>query len=379
MRGCITKKGNTYSIIVDLGRDEKGKRKQKWFNGFKTKKQAQSELIKILNQLENNTFVNPEKITLAEYMNQWFEDYVKLKLAPKTVQGYKYIIEKHINPSLGHILIQKLLPIHIQQCYSQKLESGRIDNKGGLSTKSVIHIHRVLRKALYNAEKMQLIQRNVADFVELPKLKKFKSGVYDENQVKALLKVAKENDMYLPILLAVSIGLRLGEVFGLQWKDIDFRDNTIVIQRSLSLINRKLVFHEPKTEKSNRVIVVSDTIINELECQQEKQKESKSIMGQAYNDYDLVNCYDDGLPINPSNYTHRFAKLLKRNGLPHIRFHDLRHTNATLMLKQNIPAKVASERLGHSTVSITLDLYSHVLREMQEEAAKKIDNVIFGG
>jgi integrase len=312
-------------------------------------------------------------------MNQWFEDYVKLKLAPKTVQGYKYIIEKHINPSLGHILIQKLQPIQIQQCYSQKLENGRVDNKGGLSTKSVIHIHRVLRKALYNAEKMQLIQRNVADFVELPKLKKFKSGVYDENQVKSLLKVAKENDMYLPILLAVSIGLRLGEVFGLQWKDIDFKNNTIVIQRSLSLINRKLIFHEPKTEKSNRVIVVSDTIIKELENQQVKQNESKSIMGQAYTDYDLVNCYDDGLPINPSNYTHRFAKLLKRNGLPHIRFHDLRHTNATLMLKQNIPAKVASERLGHSTVGITLDLYSHVLREMQEEAAKKIDSVIFGG
>lgn len=347
-------------------------------NGFKTKKQAQSELIKILNQMENNTFVNPEKVTLEEYMNQWFEDYVKSKLAPKTVQGYKYIIEKHINPSIGHIPIQKLQPVQIQQCYSNKLESGRIDNNGGLSTKSVIHIHRVLRKALYNAEKMQLIQRNPADFVELPKLKKYKANVYDESQVKALLEAAKDADMYLSILLAVSLGLRLGEVFGLQWKDINFDNNTIIIQRALSLVNRKLIFHEPKTEKSNRVIVVSDSIIKELEIQHEKQEESKSIMGQAYKDSDLVNCYDDGKPNNPSNFTHRFAKLLKRYELPHIRFHDLRHTNATLMLKQNIPAKVASERLGHSTVSITLDLYSHILRDMQEEAAKKIDKLIFG-
>ncbi|HYE09860.1 MAG TPA: site-specific integrase, partial [Patescibacteria group bacterium] len=264
MKGCITKKGSTYSIIVELGRDENGKRKQKWFNGFKTKKQAQTELNKILSQIDNNTFVNPDKLTLADYMNQWFKDYVETKLAPKTVQGYKYILEKHINPSLGNIPIQKLQPIQIQQCYRNKLESGRIDNNGGLSTKSVIHIHRVLRKALYNAEKMQLIQRNPADFVELPKLKKYKANVYDENQVKALLGAAKDADMYLPILLAVSLGLRLGEVFGLQWKDINFDNNTIIIQRALSLINKKLIFHEPKTEKSNRIIVVSDSIINEL-------------------------------------------------------------------------------------------------------------------
>lgn len=135
------------------------------------------------------------------------------------------------------------------------------------------------------------------------------------------------------------------------------------------MVNKKFIFHEPKTEKSNRLIVIPDSIINELKIHQERQKKSKSIMGQTYN--------DNGRPINPSNFTHQFARLLSKHGLPHIRFHDLRHTNATLMLKQNVPAKVASERLGHSTIGITLDLYSHVLREMQEEAAKKIEQILF--
>lgn len=375
MRGCITKKGKTYSIIVDIGKDEEGRRKQKWYNGFKTKKQAQTELTKILNQLENNTFVNPEKLTLEEYMDNWFENNAKAKLTLKTLSGYEYIIDKHIKPSLGHILLQKLQPIHIQQCYRQKLENGRLDKGGGLSAKTVIHIHRVLRKALFDAEKMQLISKNAADMVDLPKIKKYKANVYDENQVKELLQAAKLTEMYIPILLAVGLGLRLGEVFGLKWQDIDFPNKSIVVKRALSLIKKELVFHEPKTEKSNRIIIASDMIINELTIIKEKQENNMVILGESYNNLDLVNCYNDGSPINPSNFTHKFADFLLRNKMPHIRFHDLRHTNATLMLKKNIAPKVAAERLGHSTISITLDLYSHVLNEMQHDAAKKLDSI----
>lgn len=187
MKGCITKKGATYSVVVDVGRDSTGKRKQKWFNGYKTKKEAQKELIKILNQLQTNTYINPEKITLAEYLNQWFSDYVKVNLAPKTIEGYSVNIHKHVIPCMGSILLQKLQPIQIQKFYKEKLENGRLDGNGGLSAKSVLYIHRVLREALDHAVKMQIIPRNVADCVEVPKQKTFKSSFLDEEEVQKLL------------------------------------------------------------------------------------------------------------------------------------------------------------------------------------------------
>lgn len=377
MRGTILKRGKKWSIVVDIGKDIKGKRKQKWFSGFRTKKEAESELTKILHQLENNIFINPDKMTLAEYLRQWSADYVAINLAPTTRQGYKVNIEGHIIPHLGHIPLQKLQPMHIQGFYKEKIENGRLDGKGGLSAKTVMYIHRVLREALSHAVKQQIIPRNVADFVEVPKLKKYRATVLNEDGVQLLLETFKNTNYYIAVLLGVGVGLRRGEALGLQWKDIDFENKTIQINRSLLPTEKGLIFHDPKTEGSNRIIVVSNTIINMLLVAKEQQEKSKKILGEAYNDIDLVTCWDDGSPINPTTFSQSFGRTLKRNQLPHIRFHDLRHTNATMMLKQKVSAKVASERLGHSTIGITLDLYSHVLKEMQEEAANKLEELIF--
>jgi integrase len=267
--------------------------------------------------------------------------------------------------------------MHIQGFYKEKIENGRLDGKGGLSAKTVMYIHRVLREALSHAVKQQIIPRNVADFVEVPKLKKYRATVLNEDGVQLLLEAFKDTNYYIAVLLGVGVGLRRGEALGLQWKDIDFENKTIQINRSLLPTENGLIFHDPKTEGSNRIIVVSNTIINMLLVAKEQQEKSKKLLGEAYNDIDLVTCWDDGSPINPTTFSQSFGRTLKRNKLPHIRFHDLRHTNATMMLKQKVSAKVASERLGHSTIGITLDLYSHVLKEMQEEAAEKLESVIF--
>lgn len=378
MKGCIFKRGKKYSVVIELGRDNNGKRIQKWFSGYKTKKEAEKALVTILHQIETNTFINPEKITLAEYLRQWMHDYVEPNLAPKTIDGYKVNIEGHIIPSIGNIPLQKLQPIHIQQFYRSKLENGRLDDKGGLSAKSVLYIHRVLRKALSNALKMQLIPRNVADAVELPKAKTYYAKFLNEKELKKLLNTLKNTDIYIPVLLASCLGLRRGEALGLQWKDIDFENKTIsVIRALLPSIGGTPIFHEAKTKTSERTIVISDSIIFELEKHRNKQQRYRKLLGNAYKDYDLVTCLNNGSPINPASFSHTFARTLKKHNLRHIRFHDLRHSNATLMLKHNISPKVASERLGHSKINITLDLYSHVLKEMQEEAANKIDNAIF--
>ncbi|OQB54108.1 MAG: Transposase [Firmicutes bacterium ADurb.Bin146] len=377
MRGTLIKRGTMWSFVVELGRDNKGKRKQKWYSGFKTKKEAEKKLAEVIHQIETNTFINPDKLTLEEYLKQWLSDYVEPNLTPSTIAGYKVNIEKHIIPSIGNIPLQKLQPAHVQKFYNEKIRNGRLDGKGGLSAKSVMYIHRNLREALSYAVKQQLIMRNVADMVELPKQKKFQATFLNEEEVQELLEAFKGTYCYVPVLLGVGLGLRRGEALGLQWKDIDFDNKTIQIRRSLIPTKDGLLFHDPKTEGSKRIIVAPETIINELKAVKEKQDKDKEVMGEAYNDMDLVTCYGDGSPINPTAFGHSFIRTLAKNKLKHIRFHDLRHTNATLMLKQNIPAKVASERLGHSTIGITLDLYSHVLKEMQEEAASKIEEIIF--
>lgn len=377
MRGTVIKRGKKWTVVVDIGRDNNGKRKQKWFSGFRTKKEAESELAKIINQIESNTFISPDKMTLAEYLKSWLTDYVEVNLAPATVAGYKVNIEGHVIPVIGHIQLQKLQPSHIQKFYNEKLKNGRLDGKGGLSGKSVIYIHRNLREALNYAMKQQLVTRNVADMVELPKQKKYNATFLNEHEVQHLLKAFEDTMYYIPVLLAVGLGLRRGEALGLRWKDVDFDNKTIKIEQSLIPTKEGLLFHDPKTEGSKRVITAPNSIINMLSKEKARQEENKEFVGVGYNNLDLVVCYNDGSPLHPATFSHNFAKILKKNNLQHLRFHDLRHTNATLMLKQNIPAKVASERLGHSTIGITLDLYSHVLKEMQEEAANRLEELIF--
>lgn len=378
MKGCIVKKKgrSTYSIVIELGRDESGKRKQKWFNGYKTKKEAEKELIKILNQFEENSGFIPEKITLGEYLKNWMKEYVELNLAVKTIEGYRVNVEKHIIPSLGKIQLQKLQPLNIQQFYNEKLKNGRVDGKGGLSPKSILYIHRVLRKALQQAVKLQLINKNPADFVEVPKQKGYKASFLDEEQVQKYLKAFSETNLYIPVLLGIGLGLRRGEALGVQWKDINFNSKTVTISRSLLPSGKGLIFHEPKTESSTRTISIPDFVLEELQRHKEQQEDFKRLLGAAYKENDLICCYADGTAINPASFSHMFERAQDKHGLLNIRFHDLRHTNATLMLKSKVPPKVAAERLGHSSIGITMDLYSHVMKEMQEEAANKISNIL---
>lgn len=341
------------------------------------KKEAEKALIKILSQLEDNSFIDPSKITVKEYLLNWLETYVDTNLAKTTARGYRVNVEKHVIPEFGNMLLSKLQPIHIQALYNKKLKEGRVDGKGGLSAKSVIYIHRVLRKALSQAVKLQILSKNPADFVDIPKNKSYEVKILKEDEIQSLLNAFKNTDIFIPVALAISTGLRRGEALALRWSDIDFENKTLSISQNIVPLKRGYIFTTTKSEKSRRTILITDNIIKLLEQQKELQEKNKKLLGEIYKDNDLVSCYPDGAPFNPSSFSHMFAKVLKKNNLSHIRFHDLRHLNATLMLKSNIPPKIASARLGHSSIGITLDLYSHVINEMQEDAANKLDNIIF--
>lgn len=372
MEGHIAKKGKRYYVVIDLDRDPiTNKRQQKWFSGFKTKKAAQAELNKILYELQQNTFIIPSTETLREYLNYWLEQR-KDNLSPTTLYGYKSIMKNHLIPQLGNIELNKLKPLHIQEYYSNRLAF--------LSPTTVLHHHRLLRKALNDAKGWQIIKLNPADHVEAPKPKKYKAKVLSVDEIKLLIKVLENTPLETPVLLTLFLGLRRGELLALEWADIDYDNKTITIQRNLvrgGESGNELFLKEPKTEKSIRTIPISDNILSLLKKQKIKQNENRLKFGKYYKENNYIFTTEIGNLINPAVFSHRFGDFLKKNDLKKIRLHDLRHTSATLMLQSKIPAKVASERLGHSNIHTTLDLYSHVLKEMEKEASDVLDNMIF--
>lgn len=370
MRGHIRKRGSTYSIVVDVGLDENGKRKQKWISGFKTKKEAEAALAELINEVESGTFIMSNNVKVDKFLKYWLDNYAKPNLSPTTVYGYEIIIEKHLTPFFKDIELQKLRPIDLQQYF--------INKKDELSGKTLLQHYRVLHKALNFAFKNKLIKDNPIEYVDPPKPNKYHAKVLSLEEIKRLLECLKGSDLEVIINVALALGLRRGELLGLKWSDINFDEETVTIRNNLVRAGSELIIKTPKSDSSNRTLKISKNIIDMLKKHKVKQNEIKLQLGENYKNNDLVFCNKDGSMINPSTFSHIFSDFLKKNNLPQIRLHDLRHTNATLMLKSNISPKVAGNRLGHSTVTITLDLYSHVLTDMDKEAAQKIDNIIYG-
>jgi integrase len=373
MRGHIAKKGKRWYPVIDI-RDENGKRKRKWLQGFDTKKAAQAFLNEKLNEIQKGTFVQTSDMTVADYLRYWLNNYAKPNTAPRTYEGYEMIVDKHLIPALGHLKLEKLQPLHIQKYYTDALVHGRKDGKGGLSHRTVLHHHRVLHEALGQAVKWQLVVRNVADAVEPPRPERHEMQTLTSEQVRILLEEAKKTQYYALIYTAIHTGMRRGELLGLRWQDINFDTNTISVRQTLQrVVGKGLIFREPKTQKSRRPISIPPSLCELLKKLKIQQAKDKLLLGEAYQDLGLVFTQRDGTPFEPSEVGRVYRSILKKANLPPVRFHDLRHTHATLLLEEGIHPKVVSERLGHSTIGITLDTYSHVLPTMQEEAALRLD------
>lgn len=377
MRGHIRKRGNKYSIVVDIGKDENGKRQQKWFSGFKGEKEAEKALPVILNKIHNDTFILPDKITVREYFKDWLETSAKFTLAETTFENYEINIEKHIIPHLGNIKLQKLKPLHINKFLLLLLREGRCDGKGGLGNATVLKIHRILCRVLNYAVKLEIIEKNPSLNVAPPKIDESIADVLTITEAKRFLDVVKGTDMEVPVHLAITLGLRRGEVLGLKWEDINFENKTLTINRVLARVKGKVFIKKPKTKKSRRTLIIPDGLIIILKKHRKKQLKLKTQQGVLYKDNGFICCKATGQFINPNTFSWAFKTFLKRNNLKKIRFHDLRHTFATILMSNNISPKVASCILGHSSIGITMDLYSHVLTDMKREAAKEISNIIF--
>lgn len=346
-------------------------------NVAKRLKEAEKELQRILNELDGGTYIEETKLSVSSYLRNWLKTYGEPNLSPTSIDGYKSNIENYIIPNIGNIPLQKLSPIHLQEMYLKLSQKGRLYGKEGLLPRSIRYIHRNLSKALDESMKMQIIKKNVATLVTISNVKLYNAEIYDEDEVITLLNVVKDTDMEVPITLAVTLGLMRGELLGLKWCDINLIEGKMTINNNLVSTSNGVVLKTQKISTSCRTLELSDSIVKLLKKHQKSQKENKFKLGGEYKDNDLVCCYSDGSVIQPKNFSKKFAYFLRKNGLKHIRLYDLRHTNATLMLEYGVPAKVASQRLGHSSINITMDLYSHVTTNMQKEVAEKIENGIF--
>ncbi|MCE5311457.1 MAG: site-specific integrase [Acidobacteriales bacterium] len=373
VKGHIRKRGkSSWSIVVELEPRPDGKRRQKWETVHGLKKKAEERLAEILHSMNIGTYVEPAKLTVEEYLAKWLET-VKVNLSGKTFERYREIATRHLVPALGPILLAKLTPLHIQAYYSKALQSGRLDKRqGGLSTQTVLHHHRVLRESLRQAVKWQMLVRNPADAVEPPVVQRKEMKALSESETAWLLKAAMGTKLYLPILLTVTTGLRRGELLALRWRDLDLEKGTLAVVRSVEETREGIRFKEPKTAKGRRLISLPLLSLEELRRHLSVQSSERRTLDSVYQDSDLVLSASDGQIWKPESFTALYFRFTKRIGVS-LRFHDLRHTHATQLLKAGISAKVVSERLGHSSVGITLDVYSHVLPGMQEEAAARID------
>lgn len=376
MRGHIVKRyKGSYTIVLSLGRDPAtGKKKQQWVSVKGTKKEAEKRLAELLHQLDNGTFMKPSKTTLGEYLERWLKDYVWPNLAPRTSEGYETIVHQHLIPKLGNFSLTQLKPEHLQKYYSEMLRGGRCDSLCGLSAQTIRHHHTALHKALQTAVEWELLSRNVADAVRPPHAERPEMHTWGENDITSFLEAAKNTPYYALFYTALFTGMRRSELLALRWQDIDFILSQVYVSRSLhQLRDGSFVFRSPKTAKGRRTVALPPSAILVLNEHRKKQELERAMLGIPLTDDDLVFSHLDGKPIRPNTITRAWTILATHTGLKVIRFHDARHTHASLMLKQGIHPKIVQERLGHSSIAITLDTYSHVSPGLQEAAAKRFD------
>jgi len=367
MKGHVRKRGSKWSFIIDLGRDEvTGKRNQKWFSGYKTKKEAEKAMTEKLNEVNNGTYIEPSNILFSEYMNEWLKD-KRNQVRLTTYETYNWLTNNHIIPNLGKYKLMDIKPIHIQKLYTSL--------KNTLSDEVILKIHTMIKDALTRAEKWNMINKNPAALVDSPTFSKKEIVVWNEEEIRRFLDVARYDRLYIAFLLAITTGMRKGEILGLRWKDIDFNKSYLSIRKTYTKHNQ---FQEPKTKSSQRSVALPHETLEALKQQKKEIAKEKLILGPIYGDFDLVISTATGNPVSHRNLSRTWYRLLDEADVKPIRFHDLRHTHATLMLKQGVHPKIVQERLGHSNIRITLDTYSHVLPGLQEQAAQQFGENLFG-
>lgn len=372
-QGCVYKHGRGFAIKVELPPDPlaPGKRRYHYEAGFPSKKEAEGRLAEVVAQLRAGTYVRPAKLILAEYAEEWLQGN-KANLSPRTWEGYAHNFRRHILPYLGRVKLTALEPLAVKKLYAHLLEQG-------LAPKTVLYVHQTLHAALQEALRMGLVGRNVCDAVRPPKLERKEMVVLTEDQGQALIAHIEDLRLKVPVALALGCGLRRGEVLGLRWQDVDLKAGRIqVLQTIQRLDGQGMVTLPPKTRGSRRSVGIPDGLPDLLRRWRKQQAQERLAAGPLWKDSGLVCTSPTGGPLDPAWVSRAFAHTVRALGLPPVRFHDLRHSFATILLVKGVHPKVVSEALGHASVKITLDTYSHVVPGLKEEAARHLSSIFRG-
>lgn len=402
----IEKRGKKHKVYWDVGTPENRERR---VASFDTAEEASQFKKKVEYELSIGTHIEISKLTFAEYLDHWIRLH-STKLAPKTLESYQSEIKCHIKPNLGRIKLSKLAPLHLQDYYEHLLKEGRVEvlrnqleilqnkndknskqksinlqeriskmtseGKAGLSPTSVNYQHRIIRKALSQAVKWQMVARNIADAVEPPKKAKVDIQYLGRDEINRFIACIKESPHYEIIATAILTGMRRGEILGLKWQDIDLASGIINVRQQLQHIPGKGYFFKPPKQHSIRNLPMSLPMSAIFRAIRKEQSNYKEIYAENYNDLNLVFCHPDGKPLSAPTITRGFQKLLEINGFTKIRFHSLRHSFATMARGAGVPIEDIQDLLGHADISTTKSMYTHVEIEPLRNSMKKLTDYL---
>jgi integrase len=376
MKGHLRERSpGRWAIVLEIRDPETGRRKRRWHSFKGTKREAQIECARLISAISGGAYIEPTKMTVGQFLDRWLE-HVKPLVSRRTHERYGELVRKNINPLLGAVVLTKLRPIQISDAYAKALSSGRRKGKGGLAPSTVRYLHVILKAAMRQAVRWQILARNPADAVDPPKIERAAMTTYDLAQTADLIDATHGTRMAITVILAVLCGLRRGEIAALRWRNVNLGAAQLAVTESAEQTTAGVRYKKPKSGKG-RTVALSARVVNELRSHRVQQAQELLKLGVPLADDAFVVAQADGSPLQPRTITHQWHLLLANNKtLPRIRFHDLRHAHATHMLSSGVHPKIASERLGHSKVGITMDLYAHVLPGMQEDAAARVDRAL---
>jgi integrase len=376
MKGHVRERSpGRWAIIVDQHDPATGKRKRKWHSFKGTKREAQTECSRLITEMKAGAYVEPSKVTLAQFLERWLR-HIKPNVSPRTHERYEQIATKNIAPLLGAKPLSKLAAIDISEAYVRALESGRRDGKGGLSPRTVHHMHRILFSALNQAERWKLIVRNPAALLEKrdrPKIEKKAVRTIDAAATAAVFDAARERRLFIPLVLAAFCGLRRGEITAIRWRAVDLDRGQLAVLASTEQLDDGSVREKEAKSGRARTVALPSLAVEELRRWRIVQAQELLRLGIRVDDDWLVVTQSDGSAIQPRSLTHVVSAFLKEW---RVTLHGLRHSHASHMLASNIHPKVVQERLGHSSIAITMDIYSHLMPNMQGDAADAVDVVL---
>jgi integrase len=391
-RGTVIKRGNSYTVILDLGRDADGNRIRKWHSGYRTKALAEEGRTELLGKTDRGEYVPPNRLTLRQFAeDKWLPALDTAvagdKLKPNTAASYRTQVNSYVLPRLGHVLLKNISADMLAGLYGELLTSGRKHVRegqpAGLSTTSVRLVHVTIHRMLKDAVRWDLLSRNVADAASKDAPRPRKTGkdtmrVWSPAQLQLFEAHVAKDRLSAMWVLFMYTGLRRGEVAGLQWSDLDLAAGRLTVNRSRVVVNHEVIDSTPKSEHSVRSFALDANTVAALRSHKARQAGERLAWGPAYQGTDLVFVWADGSPLHPNLISRTFARLAKAAKLPVIRVHDLRHSYASAGIKAGVHLKAMQERLGHSSIAITGDIYSHVDREVDQSAADRIAAVISG-